>query len=76
MPEPGRLLVPSEILTPTELAKRLKVNKTWIYERMRQRRGNPLPCFKTGRYLRFYWADICEWLESTRALQGPSKRGR
>lgn len=59
-------LSPADILTVKELAARLKVCPTWVYERMRpnQRKGNPLPVFKMGRYLRFSWPAICQWLES------------
>jgi site-specific DNA-methyltransferase (adenine-specific) len=24
----------------------------------------PIPCLNLGRYLRFYWPDICEWLRN------------
>ncbi len=62
---PG-FISPSDILTVQELASRLKVKPTWVYEKMRGRGANPLPVFKIGRYLRFSWADVCAWLQSTR----------
>ena len=59
------VLNPSDILTPAELAKRLKVQKTWIYDKLRPYQKNPLPCFRIGHHLRFSWTAVCVWLEST-----------
>lgn len=62
-----RALEPGDILTPEELAERLKVKVNWVYEKSRTRGkhgGAPLPCLRMGRYLRFYWPDICDWLRS------------
>ena len=39
-----------ELLTPEELAKRLKVPISWVYEQSRQ--GN-IPTHRIGRYIRF-----------------------
>jgi hypothetical protein len=58
-------LSPENILTVGQLAERLKVRPNWVYEmsRKRGRRGaKPLPCLRVGRYLRFYWPDVCDWL--------------
>jgi excisionase family DNA binding protein len=55
-------LKPEDILTPEELAARLKVRKSWVYEMTRSRNPNPLPRLNTGRYLRFDWAQVVEWL--------------
>jgi hypothetical protein len=60
-------LDPKDILTPGELAKRLKVGVNWVYEKSRARgkhSGQPLPCLRVGRYLRFSWPDVCVWLRS------------
>lgn len=56
---------PEDILTPDELALRLKVSLDWIYEKSRKRGrhgGKPLPALRMGRYLRFCWPDVCEWM--------------
>jgi len=55
---------PSDLLTPDELAARLKVRPTWVYEKLRQRGPIPLPHFKMGRYLRFSWAAVSTWLQA------------
>jgi len=55
-------LRPEDILTPEELAARLKVRKTWVYKQTRSRSRNPLPRLRIGRYLRFDWTKVSEWL--------------
>jgi hypothetical protein len=54
-----------DILTPREVAARLKVTVGWVYEMSRRRalhQENPLPVLRCGRYLRFSWPDVCQWL--------------
>ena len=48
----------AELLTPEELAERLKVPLSWVYEQSRQ--GN-IPTHRLGRYIRF---DLQEVIES------------
>jgi hypothetical protein len=55
--------IPSDILTPAELASRLKVKPGWVYEQMRPWRKNPLPTLRAGRFLRFSWAAVCVWMQ-------------
>ncbi len=58
---------PTEILTPQQLAERLQVKPSWVYEQTRHRSGvrnsDPLPHIKMGLYLRFDWRDVLGWLE-------------
>ena len=57
----------ADILTPQELAKRLKVPLSWIYEKSRNRgqyNGAPLPCLRCGKYLRFDWNAVVAWMRS------------
>ena len=55
------------ILTPQQLAERLQVKPSWVYEQTRSRSGvrnsDPLPYIKMGLYLRFDWRDVLAWLE-------------
>jgi excisionase family DNA binding protein len=53
---------PSQILTLEELAARLKVSTRWVYEKSRRRCQNPLPAIRIGRYLRFIWTDVSDWM--------------
>jgi excisionase family DNA binding protein len=64
-------LNPEDILTPEELATRLKVPKSWVYEktRSRGRYGKPLPCLRLGRYIRFDWTKVVEWLTESDTAQ-------
>lgn len=56
-------LDPSQILTLSEIAERLKVSERWVYEKSRRRCQNPLPVIRIGRYLRFNWIDVSAWLQ-------------
>jgi predicted DNA-binding transcriptional regulator AlpA len=53
----------TELLTPEELAERLKVPTSWVYEKRRPRCKNPLPAVPLGKIVRFDWSAIVEWLE-------------
>jgi hypothetical protein len=66
----GTPMKPEDILTPDQLAERLQVTVNWVYEKSRSRgthSGTPLPVLRCGRYLRFYWPDVCEWLRDGEA---------
>lgn len=54
-----------ELLEPEELAARLKVPVSWVYEQSRQ--GN-IPTHRIGRYVRF---DLAEVLESQKSKHTP-----
>jgi hypothetical protein len=62
---PSRL-DPEDILTPAELAARLKVSKSWVFEQTRNRakvrNAHPLPCIRLGKYIRFSWVQVCDWM--------------
>ena len=57
----------THILTPQQLAARLQVKTSWVYEQTRRRSGgrnsDPLPHIKMGLYLRFDWRDVLAWLD-------------
>lgn len=54
----------SELLTVAEIASVLKVPVSWVYERTRRSGGDRIPHIKLGKYLRFRWAAVREWLDS------------
>src|SRR5258707_868284 len=65
------VLSPDDILTPEQLAKRLQVPLSWVYEKTRaggKYGGIALPSLSCGRYLRFCWPDVCQWLRSNPKL--------
>jgi hypothetical protein len=59
-------LEPSDLLTPEELTAHLKVSKSWVFEQTRERakvrNKVPLPCIRLGKYCRFSWVAVCEWI--------------
>ena len=59
-PAPSRF---QELLTPEELAERLKVPTSWVYEKRRPRCKNPIPAVPLGKIVRFDWDAIVAWLE-------------
>lgn len=62
-------LDPADILTPEQLAQRLQVSKSWVFEQTRHRakvrNARPLPCIRLGKYLRFSWSQVSEWLRQS-----------
>lgn len=58
--------VDSVLLTPAELAGRLAVSESWIREKTRERARvrdeDPLPVIRLGKYVRFSWPAVQEWL--------------
>ena len=46
---------PDELLSPEELAARLKVPPTWVYEQSRQ---GKIPTHRVGRYIRFNLVEV------------------
>jgi excisionase family DNA binding protein len=54
------------LLTPAELAARLAVPQSWIREKTRERARvrdkDPLPVVRLGKYVRFSWPAVEEWL--------------
>ena len=65
---------PEDILTPDELAQRLKTSRGWASAMTRKRQRNPIPHYKVGRYIRFSWKDVSEWLEGTKVGTKAQKR--
>ena len=53
-----------ELLTVSEIAGVLKVPTSWVYERTRRSGTDQIPHIKLGKYLRFRWPAVREWLET------------
>ena len=51
------------LLTVEELADRWKVKKSWVYGQTRQTGRNAIPRIRVGKYLRFNYQAVCDWLE-------------
>jgi hypothetical protein len=54
------------LLTPEQLAEKLAVPQSWIREKTRERARlrdrDPLPVVRLGKYVRFDWRQIEQWL--------------
>ena len=50
------------LLIIDELAKKLKVPKSWIYGQTRQTGPGSIPRVNVGKYIRFVEADVMNWL--------------
>ena len=67
-------LSPDNLLTPEEVAERLKVPESWVYEKTRARCRNPIPCMRLGRYIRFDWYAVINWLQTGAAQEQNATR--
>jgi excisionase family DNA binding protein len=61
-----------EMTTPNlkdidEMAKILKVPKSWLYSRTRQRGKGTIPHLRVGKYLRFQPKEVIAWAEQRAA---------
>ena len=52
-----------QLLTVTEIAQKLWVPVSWVYERTRRRGYERMPHIKLGKYLRFDVIAVSEWLD-------------
>ncbi len=50
------------LLTVDELAAELKVPKSWLYSRTRQTGPGTIPRIKVGKYIRFDYQAVMDWL--------------
>ena len=51
------------ILTGEQVAERLQLKTSTIYELTRRRNRRPLPAMRAGKFLRFKWSDVERWLD-------------
>ena len=51
------------LLTVNELAKKLRVPKSWIYSQTRQTDSKSIPRIRVGKYIRFLEKDVMDWLQ-------------
>ena len=52
-----------KLLTIEELSDLLQVPKSWIYDRSRMSKTNNFPVLRVGKYLRFDYQTVLEWLK-------------
>ena len=61
----------NELITISELSQKLKVPVSWLYSRTREKGENVIPMVRVGKYLRFSYDAVVEWLRMKQdMLQG------
>jgi excisionase family DNA binding protein len=53
----------NRLLTVKELAQRLGVNTSWVYQYTRPGISNTIPHVRAGKYCRFQYEEVLRWLE-------------
>jgi excisionase family DNA binding protein len=53
----------SNLMSVDELSERLNVPKSWIYARTRETGPKSIPRTRLGKYVRFDWEKVKEWIE-------------
>ena len=56
-----------EVLTTEALAQYLKVDTSWVYKQVSQKK---IPYFKAGKYIRFNKSDIDKWIKRKNTKPG------
>jgi excisionase family DNA binding protein len=56
----------SRLLTAAEVAERLSVPESWVRA---ETRADRMPHLELGRYRRYEWAAVVDWLDGQRAGQ-------
>jgi len=57
---------PEPILTLEQVAERLQMKPETVRELLRKRNKRPLPSLKAGKFLRFKWSMVEQWLDGSR----------
>lgn len=56
--ENSNMIAPDPLLTVDEMAERLRVKCSWVYDH-----ADELGAYRLGKYLRFSWARVIQRLE-------------
>lgn len=56
-----------ELLTIDEIAAKLKVKKSFLYAPCRRKGHDAIPFVKVGKYLRYRFAEVTEWINESQA---------
>lgn len=58
----GAPVLPADLLTVQQLAKRLHVSVAWVYDKTKKGSLHPIPFLRVGHFVRFDWVAVCEWM--------------
>jgi len=61
-----------KLLNVKELAEKLGVPVSWIYDRTRKSGPESLPHIRVGKYIRFQEAEVLEYLKNKAAEENPT----
>jgi excisionase family DNA binding protein len=57
----------ANLLSVDELSEKLRVPRSWVYSRSRQTGPGSIPRIKVGKYVRFEWEKVMEWIKRQNA---------
>ena len=69
-------VLPQRLLTPSEVADRLRVSIDWVQAHASGRKQPKLPCRRLGKLIRFLESDLQAFLEQQATAEPPSKPER
>jgi excisionase family DNA binding protein len=58
----------SELVTVEEMARMLRVPRSWIYSRTRMKGPNSIPRVQVGKYIRFNPSQVLEWINRAQVI--------
>jgi len=58
------------LITIDEMAEKLKVHKSWLYSRTRETGPGTIPRIKVGKYIRFRFDEVMDWIEEKQGERG------
>jgi excisionase family DNA binding protein len=61
------------LLTAEQVAERLAVPERWVRDHTR---AGTIPHLKLGRYARYHWPDVVDWLRSCEQGGRPTSSGQ
>jgi len=61
--------VQEKLLTVSELAEFLSVDKSWVYSRNREKGPDALPKISVGKYKRYKFSEVMAWLEKQNEVE-------
>ena len=64
----------NSFLTLDEMAKTLKVPKSWLYSRTREKGSGTIPRIKVGKYIRFRLDDVINWIDASKMRSGEKEK--
>lgn len=61
---------PDDLLTGDELCRMLKIKKSFLYAPVRRKGPDAIPCIRVGKYLRYNFRMVREYLERQNQARG------